>query len=620
MNSVKQVVKTIQDSYYFDAWKEILLDEHVVDDWKHILKDSNSDKLCHELGRRLYLNNIPYVIVTEYIDEFFRYCDSSYDNHKIKNKIAQAYLNKKLKSDSVLIEEELNKKLSISLEPKRDLINAHLKWMQNFIETIVGEPKFFELDPTKCFIGKWIIEDRAENMHPKIIHLHNNIHSMANSALRMYKRHDYAYFLLLYMDILTSSYQIRDIIMNIYFAKRLTSIYQDPITRYGNCFQLRHDIALQNTPSALLILNIKEFSKINLLYGHDSGDKIIKEVFETLLECENLIQAYRVYGDEYAVLLPMKNKDEIAKSLKNRLEKKEFIINEDKLILSFYGSIATSVIDALEKCEYGLMLSKSNYGEITDADAISDDILKIYADNITIAQELRLAFMDNRIIPFFQPIYELKTGKITKYEVLMRVEDIHSNILTPDQFLDVLQEMYIYPEVTKSIIKKSFEIFVNNELEFSINLSFADIINLDTEAFIIAILKQYPDVASRCTFELLENEAIHNHQEVSKFFNLLHSYGVKIALDDFGVGYSNYETIFKFDIDYIKIDGSLTESILTSSRSRVLMESIITVSKKLDAKLIVEFVSSQKLFDEISKMDVDYVQGYHIGKPKAKLL
>ena len=88
MNSVKQVVKTIQDSYYFDAWKEILLDEHVVDDWKHILKDSNSDKLCHELGRRLYLNNIPYVIVTEYIDEFFRYCDSSYDNHKIKNKIA----------------------------------------------------------------------------------------------------------------------------------------------------------------------------------------------------------------------------------------------------------------------------------------------------------------------------------------------------------------------------------------------------------------------------------------------------------------------------------------------------------------------------------------------------
>ena len=103
-------------------------------------------------------------------------------------------------------------------------------------------------------------------------------------------------------------------------------------------------------------------------------------------------------------------------------------------------------------------------------------------------------------------------------------------------------------------------------------------------------------------------------------FDLLHSYGVKIALDDFGVGYSNYETIFKFDIDYIKIDGSLTESILTSDRSLVLIESIITVARKLNAKLIVEFVSSEEIFNVMSKMDIDYIQGYHIGKPKSSLL
>ncbi|MCD6190952.1 MAG: EAL domain-containing protein [Sulfurimonas sp.] len=560
------------------------------------------------------------MIVSEYIDEFFRYCVVNHDFYAIKNKIARAYLNNKLKDDNDLIKQELNKKLSITLEPKRDLINAHLKWMQKFIINIIGEPISLELDSAKCFVGKWILEEGVENLPLKIDELHKNLHSMTSSAIRMHKREDYAYFLLLYLDILMSSYQIRDLIMNLYFSRRITTIYQDPLVQCGNYFQLRHDIEHQDVQQSLLILNIKEFSKINLLYGRDTGDKVIKEVFEFLLECKDIVNVYRIYGDEFAILLPVRKKERVIKNLKLTLEKKEFTIKEDIITLSFYGSISTTSNNALEKCEYGLMVSKSKYGEIINVDTISDDILKIYADNITIAQELRLAFMDNRIIPFFQPICELKTGKITKYEVLMRVEDIHSNILTPDQFLDVLQEMYIYPEVTKSIIKKSFEIFVNNELEFSINLSFADIINLDTEAFIIAILKQYPDVASRCTFELLENEAIHNHQEVSKFFNLLHSYGVKIALDDFGVGYSNYETIFKFDIDYIKIDGSLTESILTSSRSRVLMESIITVSKKLDAKLIVEFVSSQELFDEISKMDVDYIQGYHIGKPKAKLL
>ncbi|MEA3369767.1 MAG: EAL domain-containing protein [Campylobacterota bacterium] len=620
MSGVVDVIKTIEESSYFDAWGAVLLSEVILEEWHSIIEGGASDELYNRLGARLYFEKVPYVIVSEYVDEFLRYCKIDHNAHEIKNRIARAYLDNKLKDDSDLIDKELNKKLSISLESKKALINAHLKWMQNFIVSIIDRPMIFELDSTKCFVGRWILEEGAENLPPKIDELHKNLHSMASSAIRMYKREDYAYFLLLYLDILMSSYQIRDLIMNLYFSKRISSIYQDPLLRCGNYFQLRHDIEHQDTRRTLLILNIKEFSKINLLYGHEIGDKVIKEVYESLSEDKAKIRVYRIYGDEFAVLLPRENEERVAKSLKSSLEERAFRVREDLISLSFYGSICTTSDDALEKCEYGLMVSRSKYGEVVNVDIISDDILKIYADNITIAQELRLAFMDNRIIPFFQPIYELESGKITKYEVLMRVEDIHSNILTPDQFLDVLQEMFIYPEVTKLIIKKSFEVFAKSDLEFSINLSFADIINLDTEAFIIAILKQYPDVASRCTFELLETEAIHNHQEVSEFFHLLHSYGVKIALDDFGVGYSNYETIFKFDIDYIKIDGSLTESILTNSRSMVLMESIITVSKKLNAKLIVEFVSSKEIFDVISEMDVDYVQGYFIGKPSATLL
>ncbi len=617
MQSIEDVIEIIRESNYFDAWGEVLLGENSSQEWRYLLEHKDSDELYDTLGEKLHIFNVPYVIVSEYVDEFFRYYNNDLVyHHEIKNKIAQAFLNKKLKHDSDLIENEIAKKLAISLESKKELINAHLRWMQSFISTIITEPKYFELDPTKCFVGKWIAEEDIDTLDPKIDVLHKDIHSMTQSAMRMYKREDYAYFLLLYMDILMSSYQIRDIIMNIYFSRRISSIYEDPLSKNGNYFKLRHDIQHQTQSNTILILNIKEFSKINLLYGHDIGDQVIKDVSDFILEYDDLNNIYRIYGDEFAVLLPSSNKENILNILKKRLELQKFYVNEDVIALSFYGSIATASPDVLEKCEYGLMVSKANYGEIIDVDTISNDALEKYTDNITIAQELRLAFMDDRIIPYFQPILDLKTGNITKYEVLMRVQDVHKNILLPDMFLDVLQEMYIYPEVSKLIIKKTFELFVKNNLEFSINLSFADIINLDTEAFIIAIIKEYPEVATRCTFELLENEAIHNHTEVSDFFDLLHSHGVKIALDDFGTGYSNYETIFKFDIDYIKIDVSLTESILTNERSRVLMESIITVAKKLDAKLIVEFVSSKELYDEISKLDVDYMQGYHIGKPQ----
>ncbi len=619
MQNIENVIVTIKDSNYFDAWSNIFFTANVVEEWKYLLKNPDSKHIYDALGEKLHSNNVPYVIVSEYISEFFRYYDQSYNYYKIKNNIAQAYLNKKLQYDCDLLTEEIGKKIPVSLNSKKDLINAHLIWMQNFITSIIDKPRFFELNPKKCFVGRWIVQENAGKLHPKIKEIHTNLHAMAQSAIRMYERNDYAYFLLLYMDILMSSYQIRDIIMNIYFSKRLSSIYEDLLTKEGNYFQLRSDMENENISGTLLLLNVKEFSKINLLYGHNIGDSIIKQIFQYIAQLITLTHIYRIYGDEFAIIFPQENKNNVLKFIKKELEEKEFEANNEKITLSFYGSITTTSVDALERCEYGLMLSKKNFGEISDVDIIKNEVLQKYADNITITQELRLAFMDNRIIPYFQPIMDLQTDKIVKYEVLMRVIDLNSNVLEPSDFLAVLQGMYLYPEVTKLIIKKAFEVFENSKLEFSVNLSFADIINLDTEAFIIAILKQYPETAKRCTFELLENEAIHNHLEVIEFFELLHSYGVSLALDDFGVGYSNYETIFKFDIDYIKIDGSLTESILTSERSRVLMESIIMVAKKLQAKLIVEFVSSEELLNEISTMDVDFVQGYYIGKPKDSL-
>ncbi len=620
MSKIKDALDIICKSNYFYTWKNILLSNSTAQEWKLLLECCGTNEFYNLFAKKLHDNAVPYVIVTEYIDEFFRYYkDYSVDQHQVKNKIAQAYLKRKLKADSVVIDIEISKKLSSTLEVKRDLINAHLGWMQAFITTIIDKPKDFELDETRCHVGKWLASDEFVIKNFKIDALHQNLHSMTQSALRMYKREDYAYFLLLYLDILMLSYQIRDLIMNIYFEKRITSIYIDPLSNQANYFQLKQDISNYDNNSSLFMFNVKEFSKINLLYGYEIGDKIIKSIMDTVLTIEDITQIYRIYGDEFAILFPTIKKNKVINKLKHKLEEHLFHAGDDAISLSFYASVAVVTPHVLERCEYGLMVSKTNHGHITNVDTIDDKVLQKYAQNITLSQQLRLAFMDNRIFPYFQPIFNVKTGTITKYEALMRIESLDGDILEPAKFLDVLHGMYIYPEVTKLMIKKSFETFKDNEFEFAINLSFEDIIDVDTESFIIAMIKKYPDTAKRCTFELLENEAIQNHKEVYEFFTLLHLHGVKIALDDFGVGYSNYDTIFKFDLDYIKIDGSLTESILTSPKSLVLVESIITVAKKLDAKLIVEFVSSKEIFDVVSKLDIDYVQGYYIGRPSASL-
>ena len=618
MHTISQTIEIMKESNYFYAWESVLLGSSVPMEWEFLLKDSENSELYHMLADKLHKSSVPYVIVNEYIDEFFRYYEHNESRHEIKNRIAQAYLRKKLSADNDLLDVELSKKISLSIESKQELINAHMKWMKSFICNIIGKKSFFELDYTKCHVGEWL-EEEGDMIPSGLYERHKNLHSMAQSAIRMYKKEDYAYFLLLYTDILSSSYQIRDTIMNIYFSRRVISIFQDPVTNRANYFQLKLDLQDKKSKNSILMFNIKEFSKINLLYGHDMGDKIIKEIADIVASIKDVKSVYRIYGDEFAAIFSNENKKEVVSKIKKRLQEHEFHLYESSVSLSFYGSISDITEHVLEHCEYGLMISKHHYGDIVDVSEIEDSVYKKYANEITLSQQLRLAFLDNRVLAYYQPIMNLKKGTITKYEVLMRVKDVNSNILTPVEFLDVLKGMYIYPEVTKLIIKNSFEFFKNSKYEFSINLSFADIINDDTKLFILALIKEYPEVSARCTFELLENEAILNEMEVNEFFEQLHTNGVKIALDDFGVGYSNYDTIFKFDIDYIKIDGSLTESILTSSKSMVLVESIITVARKLNAKIIVEYVSSKDIYEAISKMDVDYVQGYYIGKPSESL-
>ncbi len=616
---IEKVIFTMKESNYFYAWKDALLGNSVLNDWKKILAEPENRSLYSELSVKLYEHKVPYVIVSEYIDEFFRYCNIDQHRHMIKNKIAEAYLHKQLLDDKEGIEEELGTKMSVVLESTRELIDAHLNWMKSFITTIVEKPTYFELDPRKCFVGKWILSEK-ENIPSSLVQKHINLHSMAESALRMYHKEDYAYFLLLYMDILESSYQIKNSIMNIFFTRRIRSIYEDPLSGKFNYFQLKNDIQKYDKDVSILVFNIKDFKKMNLLYGHDVCDKLIRKIADKVDTIPEVMSTYRIYGDEFAILFSTQEAEKVITLFKEELYKYEFNFADESMSISFYGSYAQLSKHVLEYCEYGLMLSKKHYGDIVNVDNTDEKALFLYADELHLSKKLQLAFVDNRIISHFQPIEDLKTGKITKYEVLMRVQNIDGTIMFPGEFLDSLENMYLYPEVTKLMIKNSFDFFRDKDCGFSINLLYSDLINQDTKAFILEIIKENPQTASRCTFELLEYEAIVNLNDVATFFADLHSHNVSIALDDFGTGYSNYDVIFNMKIDYIKIDGSLTESMLTSEKSRVVIESIVEVSKKLGIEIVIEFVSSEEIYNAVKDMDIDYAQGYHIGKPLAKLL
>ena len=124
------------------------------------------------------------------------------------------------------------------------------------------------------------------------------------------------------------------------------------------------------------------------------------------------------------------------------------------------------------------------------------------------------------------------------------------------------------------------------------------------------------DYNHHLTIELLETEEFKDYKRVYDFCLKVRSYGIKVALDDFGAGYSNFSHALNLPIDYIKIDASIISNIDRDINSQIMVETIVGLAHKLNIQTIAEFVSSKEILDIVKRLNVDYAQGYHIGKPE----
>lgn len=125
----------------------------------------------------------------------------------------------------------------------------------------------------------------------------------------------------------------------------------------------------------------------------------------------------------------------------------------------------------------------------------------------------------------------------------------------------------------------------------------------------------HTNIGKRVIFEIVENENIEDYELVDYFIKEVKQFGAQIAIDDFGAGFSNFKHISRLNIDYIKIDGSLIQNILSDSNSQAIVETIHAFASRLGIKTIAEFVDNQAIFDKVTSIGIDFTQGYFIGKP-----
>ena len=395
--------------------------------------------------------------------------------------------------------------------------------------------------------------------------------------------------------------------------------FYDQLTALPNRQKIILDIS-ENNPCACVIFNIDEFKEINDFFGTENGDKILKDIASWFSKSN--YETYRIDGDEFAILFYdddcIKSIETKVKDILNLFEKEIFYIEEEKIQIAFSAGIAKVKYNLLTKADIAVHYAKEQKIKISTYKE-DGNIEQKYKQNIAMATAIREALNDKRIICHYQPILDQRTGKIYKYETLVRMLTKEGEIIPPIEFLEISKKTKLYPYITREVIRQSCNTFKDRKENFSINLSIDDIKDTNIVNEIIKTIIE-TKTASRITFEILESEEIENYQEVRNFTKRIKEIGSKIAVDDFGTGYSNFEHILKLNIDYIKIDGSLIKGMENNKKNKIIVETIVDFAKKIGSKTIAEFVYNEASYLISKEIGIDFLQGFYIGKPSENLI
>jgi EAL domain-containing protein (putative c-di-GMP-specific phosphodiesterase class I) len=227
-------------------------------------------------------------------------------------------------------------------------------------------------------------------------------------------------------------------------------------------------------------------------------------------------------------------------------------------------------------------------------------------------QNIRNAIAKDKITPVFQNIVDVD-GNVVKSEALMRIYD-DGVLITPNKFLDIAKKANLYSKLSSMMFNKVIDIMKNSDRNFSINFTYADILNATYLDECEKAIEQ-SGIGNRLVIEITENEKISDLNRLKKFIKRFRRHGARIAIDDFGSGYSNFKHILDIEPDFLKIDGTLVEDVESDKKVRHFIEGVVGFLKELNVTVIAEFVDSEAKYLILKDLGVDEFQGYYFHKP-----
>ncbi len=386
---------------------------------------------------------------------------------------------------------------------------------------------------------------------------------------------------------------------------------------------------------AFLYMDLDQFKVINDIYGHKAGDEMLLQTTETI---NSVVRSSdicaRLGSDEFGIILEgaqLQHALFIGERLQSRLSENKIVHKKETFHIT--TSIGLVLIDEmagdaqriLSNADEACNIAKDEGGKKIIVYNDDENLFAKRRGEMEWIPRLKKALNENQFELFYQPIVPVNTAnKLKKCEILIRLKD-GDDYIPPSQFLPSAERYNLMPAIDRWVITESFKKFKHlkdviaegrNPYMFSVNLTPEFLADEASYDFISYSLEEFDIPPSSICFEITETAAISNIQTATDFIKKLKAKGCFFALDDFGSGFSSFNYLKNLPVDFLKIDGIFVRDMDEDPVNRAMVQAINSLGQVIGLETIAEFVRNKDIIEHLRDINVDYLQGYEVGKPR----
>ncbi len=413
--------------------------------------------------------------------------------------------------------------------------------------------------------------------------------------------------------------------------ERLASF--DELTGHFNRMRLRdsldHALAYSgryDAGGAYLVVGVDKLAMINNAYGYEAGDGVLIAVGQRLDRCLRSSDIIgRIGADRFGVVLARCSEEQMTRAAERILE----AVREDAIEVAgmrihvtvsiggiMFPAFLGTAYDVMAKAETALKQAKKEGRDGLVSYRVSRQQELLHRRSQSIGEQVQQAMRDGRLMFAYQPVVNSTDHRTAFYECLLRMRDEAGELVPAGAFVPVVEQLGMMRVVDRHVLDLAVrELAEHDDVVLAINISGLTATDQSWLRAMLAQLKGKPDMARRLIVEITETAALHDIEESARFVSALRDVGCRVAVDDFGAGFTSFRHLRSLTVDIVKIDGSFVRNLADNVDNQLFVRNLLGLADAFGLETVAECVETQEDASFLVGEGVKYLQGYYFGRP-----